>query len=151
MDAKVRWMIRSDLSEVLVIDRLCFPNPWCEEDFLAALRQRNCIGMVAEHEGMIVGSTMYELHKSHLLILNFAVHPEWQRSGVGTAMANRLKNKLSQQRRKRLMLNVREGNLDAQLFWRAQGFEAVEVIRGHYNNGEDAYAMQFTLDVEAVV
>jgi ribosomal-protein-alanine N-acetyltransferase len=41
---------------------------------------------------------------------------------------------------------VRETNLTAQLFFRAQGFRAVRVLRGYYeDSGEDAFLMQYQL------
>lgn len=148
MQVELRWLIRRDYPEVLDIENRCFEHSWSEEDFLAVMRQRNCIGMVAECDGMIVGFAIYELHKSRLRILNFAVHPEWQRCGVGTAMVDRLKDKLTQQGRKQLRLETREGNLASQLFWKSQGFEAVDVWRKHYEDtNEDAYVFSFTLDV----
>ena len=45
----IRWMIRRDMAEVLEIERAAFEFPWFEEEFIRCLRQRNCIGMVAEH------------------------------------------------------------------------------------------------------
>src|SRR5213078_3611073 len=71
----IRWMIRRDMPEVLQAEQESFEYAWTEEDFLKCLRQRNCIGMVAEHTEKVVGFMIYELHKSKLHILNFAVHP----------------------------------------------------------------------------
>src|SRR5687768_6635477 len=51
----IRWMIRRDMPEVLSIETQCFEFPWTEEDFLRCLRQRNCIGMVAEQGEKVVG------------------------------------------------------------------------------------------------
>ena len=48
LKAHIRWMIRRDMPEVLAVEGESFEFPWCEEDFLRCLRQRNCIGMVAE-------------------------------------------------------------------------------------------------------
>ena len=44
----IRWMIRRDMPEVLDVERSSFEFPWAEDDFIRCLRQRNCIGMVAE-------------------------------------------------------------------------------------------------------
>ena len=143
----IRWMIRRDMPEVLEIERQSFEYAWSEEDFLCCLRQRNCIGMVAEHDHKIVGFMIYELHKSRLQILNFAVAPEVRRSGVGAQMVLRLIDKLSQQRRNEILLECRERNLEGQLFFRNQAFRAINVLRCHYDEtGEDAYIMQFRLD-----
>jgi ribosomal-protein-alanine N-acetyltransferase len=149
LKVQIRWLIRRDMPEVLDIERASFQHAWTEEDFLTCLRQRNCIGMVAEHDHRIVGFMIYELHKSKLRILNFAVAPAERRQGVAVQMVQRLVDKLSQQRRNEIVLEVRETNLAAQLFFSKQGFRAVTVLRNHYDDTtEDAYYMRFRLDAD---
>ncbi len=59
-------------------------------------------------------------------------------------MAGKLVSKLSHQRRTRILLEVRETNLAAQLFFRKAGFRAVSVLRSFYDDTpEDAYVMQY--------
>ena len=140
----IRWMIRRDMSEILDIEALSFEFPWSEDDFVRCLRQRNCIGMVAEHGDRVVGFMIYELHKSRLHILNFAVHPDVRQNRVGVQMVNKLIGKLSHQRRTRILLEVRERNLPAQVFFRTLGFRAISVLRDFYEDTvEDAYLMEF--------
>lgn len=149
LKVQIRWLIRRDMQEVLEIEKACFEFVWTEEDFLCCLRQRNCIGMVAEHDHKIVGFMIYELHKMKLRIVNFAVAPSAQHKGVGSQMINRLVEKLSQQRRKEIALEIRETNLPAQLFFKQQGFRAVHVLRSHYDDTtEDAYVMHYRLTSE---
>jgi ribosomal-protein-alanine N-acetyltransferase len=144
VNAHIRWMIRRDMAEVLAIETENFEFAWSEDDFIRCLRQRNCIGMVAEHNDQVLGFMIYELHKTRLHVLNFAVAAPWQRRGIGTQMVNKLIGKLSDQRRTRITLEVRETNLAAQLFFRAQGFRAVNVLRNFYEDTpEDAYVMQY--------
>ena len=140
----IRWMIRRDMPEVLQTETESFEFSWTEEDFLRCLRQRNCIGMVAEQGEKVVGFMIYELHKSKLHILNFAVHPACRRNAIGAQMVVKLISKLSGHRRTRITLEVRETNLTAQQFFRAQGFRAVRVLRSYYeDSGEDAYLMEY--------
>ncbi|HMP06626.1 MAG TPA: ribosomal protein S18-alanine N-acetyltransferase [Lacipirellulaceae bacterium] len=140
----IRWMIRRDMPEVLAIERASFEFPWFEEDFIRCLRQRNCIGMVAEHGERVVGFMIYELHKTRLHILNFAVDAAQRRRGVGRQMIDKLVAKLSSQRRTRITLEVRETNLPAQLFFKSSEFRAVTVLRAYYEDSpEDAYLMQY--------
>src|SRR3954447_6885809 len=140
----IRWMIRRDMPEVLAAENSSFEYAWAEEDFLRCLRQRNCIGMVAECGEKVVGFMIYELHKAKLHILNFAVHPSYRRSAVGGQMVAKLISKLSSHRRTRITLEVRETNLSAQLFFSKQGFRAVRVLRTYYeDSGEDAFLMQY--------
>ena len=144
MKVHIRWMIRRDMPEVLAIEAESFEFPWLEEDFIRCLRQRNCIGMVAEHDDRVVGFMIYELNKTRIHILNFATAADYRRQGVGSQMVAKLIGKLSAQRRTRIALEVRETNLAAQLFFRTAGFRAVSVLRDFYEDTpEDAYAMQY--------
>lgn len=148
----IRWMIRRDMAEVLQIEARSFEFSWSEEDFIRCLRQRNCIGMIAEHNERVVGFMIYELHRNRLHVLNFAVHPDYRRRSVGNQMTRKLVSKLSPQRRSRIMLEVRETNLDAQLFFRNQGFRAISLLRDFYEDTtEDAYLMQFRYTAAAAV
>jgi ribosomal-protein-alanine N-acetyltransferase len=145
----IRWMIRRDMPEVLEIERASFEFPWFEEDFIRCLRQRNCIGMVAEHAEHVVGFMIYELHKTRLHVLNFAVAQAVRRRSVGTQMIEKLIGKLSSQRRTQITLEVRETNLPAQLFFRGSGFRATSVLRDFYDDSpEDAYVMQYSYQMD---
>jgi len=146
VNVQIRWMIRRDMAEVIQIERSSFEYHWTEADFLHCLRQRNCIGMVAEQGSRVLGFMIYELFKNRLHVLNFAVTPDARHTGIGTQMVEKLVSKLSQQRRDFITLEVRETNLDAQLFFREQGFKATMVLRDHYQDtAEDAYLMQLAL------
>lgn len=141
----VRWMIRRDMPEVLGIEQQAFEFPWSDEDFTNCLRQRNCIGMVAEIADSVVAFMIYELHRTRLHVINFAVARSHRRLGVGMRMMEKLVGKLTPERRNRIVLEVRETNLPAQLFFRAQGFRATSVLRDFYQDTEeDAYVMQYT-------
>jgi len=143
----IRWMIRRDMPEVLHTEQQSFEFAWTEEDFLRCLRQRNCIGMVAEHNDRIVGFMIYELHKNRLHVLNFAVASHYRRSGIGSQMVAKLIGKLSSHRRSKITLAVRERNLAAQVFFRTQDFKATRVLRNYYeDSGEDAFQMEFRVD-----
>ena len=139
----IRWMIRRDMPEVMRTERASFEYAWTEDDFLRCLRQRNCIGMVAEHCEVITGFMIYELHKTRLHVLNFAVHPATRRTGIGGLMVGKLIYKLISHRRQKITLAVRERNLTAQMFFRTHGFKATKLLRNYYeDSGEDAYQME---------
>lgn len=153
IDCQIRWLIRRDMDEVMAIENGSFDHPWTEEEFLCCLRQRNCIGTVAESGR--VGSTVhgfmiYELQKQSLRLLNFAVLPDSRRRGVGSQMVQRLVDKLEQQqRRTEIFIEIRETNVSAQLFFSKRGFRAVQVLKKHYDDtNEDAYLMRYRLGAD---
>lgn len=147
-DVQIRWLIRRDMPEVQEIENRSFEYPWSDEDFLNCLRQRNMIGCVAETRRSIYGFMVYELHQWHLRLVNMAVAPEVRRTGVGAAMIERLIDKLSQQRRREIVLDVRESNLHAQLFFSAMGFKA-KCSSWKFDNGEGAIQFRYTLPADA--
>jgi ribosomal-protein-alanine N-acetyltransferase len=86
---------------------------------------------------------IYELHKSRLTVLNFAVHPSAQRRGVGSLLIAKLVYKLVSHHRQKITLAVRERNLGAQMFFHGHGFQATKLLRNYYeDSGEDAYQME---------
>ena len=147
----VRWMIRRDMAEVLEVEQEAFEFPWSDEDFTRCMRQRNCIGMVAEMADSVVAFMIYELHRSRLHVLNFAVRRSHRRLGIGTQMMEQLTGKLTPERRSRIVLEVRERNRPAQLFFRSLGYRAISVLKDFYQDTtEDAYLMQYALTSAAI-
>lgn len=144
--AHVRWMIRRDLPRVLEIEAEAFADPWTEEEFIRCLRQRNCIGMVAEVKDVVAGFMVYELHKSYLYVLNFAVACEYQMRGVGRAMLDKLTSKLTRERRNRILLEIKQDNCEGQKFFAACGFKAIASLPEFYPCGTDAYRMELPVD-----
>lgn len=164
----IRWMIRRDMPEVLQIEQFSL-HPQTEEDILLCLRQRKCIGMVAEIGGgegtdwdSVIGYMIYELCSDKLHMLHFAVHPQHRRlkkcqimsmdqtqeikGGIGSAMLSKVMSKLRSHRRTHLTAAVRELNLGAQLFFHAKGLRAVKILRGEFEN-EDGYLFEYRLPV----
>ena len=140
----IRWCVRRDMAEVLETEQLCFQFPWREDQFISVLRRRNCIGMVAAVGTQVAGHMLYEIGRTGIHLLNFAVHPSCQRRGIGRAMLEKLIGKLSTQQRCRLVMEVRETNLDAQLFFRAMGCKAVAVLEDYYDDvSEDALLFEY--------
>ena len=150
-DLHIRWMIRRDMPDVLTIERDSFPDPWSEDCFVQMLGQHNIIGMVAEHNQVIVGFMVYELLPKSLKLHNFAVAPAFRLKGVGRRMVEKLAGKLSPTRRVRLQLVVNENNLDAQLFFKACGCRALRVIPEAFQASDGSlvsgYLMQYRCPV----
>lgn len=144
-EVEIRWLISANLPRLVEIEACSSQYPWDEEDFRAALRQRNCIGMGAFHGGHLVGHMIYEMYLRGLHVINFCVDPEFRRQGIGTKMCQKLISKLNPQKRVEIIVKADEWHLDTQLFFRSQGFLAVEVLREFYDNKHDAYLMRYCL------
>ena len=130
--AQIRWIQRSDMYDVQQIENASSDDPWTDTDFTKCLRKRNVIGCVLETEFNPLGFMIYELHKSSLLVVKFAVAPIERRNGYGRQMVQRLVDKLSHQRRTEIEIVIPESNLQSQLFFSACGFNAEEIRDDEY-------------------
>ena len=137
-ELRIRWMLRKELPTVLRIEGESFPWPWSVDDFVGRLRRRTCIGMVAERAETVIGYMVYELEQTRIVLLNLAVDVAARRQGVGRAMIEKLRKKLSARRRAEIVATLREGNLPGQCFLRACGFRCVMLCRRNYEEEETA-------------
>lgn len=127
-----RWGLRSDISAIHAINAASFEGDgWTPDDFLRALRQRNCISLVATGLDMtVMGYVVYELHRDHLHVLSLAVAPELRGRGVGSAIIAKMKYKVVSHRRESLRVPVVETNTPTLLFLRNRGLRAANFDRG---------------------
>lgn len=146
----IRLMIRRDMDDVMEIERQAFSEPWSEDDMTSHLRQRNCIAMVAERDTRVVGFMVFLLHKDCIALANLAVADDCRRQGAGTAMIDTLKNKLTNDRRRRVMSVVSERDVTSQLFFRSQGFLAKAIHKDVFAAGCDGYEMRCDIAAMAV-
>lgn len=148
----VRILVRRDFAQVLAIEEACFEFPWTEQEFLECLQQRrNCLGLVAEHEGRVVGFIIYETPKNRFLITNIAIDPEFQRHGVARQLIQKLVSKMIYQQRHKIAVEIRETNLPALLCFRSLGFTAATILKNFYENqNEDTYVLQYRLGKELI-
>ena len=151
----IRWAVfPRDLPEMLFIEKASSDDPLIEADFECYHQQKRTLLLVAEINEKIVGFMIYKLQKPKLPILNFAVHPDYRRQGIGRQMAEKIISKIPANHCDGIVIDVREKNLDAQLFLRACGFKATGINREFYpDTGEDAFVFEYkipTLNCEIV-
>ena len=133
----IRWMIRRDDREVLMIDDRCFIEPLTQHALIDLLRDRNVLAVVAEERGHVLGYCIYRLGGFVIEILRLGVDPRERRNGVGTALIDRLKSKLLNQRRDTITIDVLGTSVGQQYFLANAGFMAEsrpgDVIRFTYD------------------
>lgn len=141
--------------EILDIEKESFQFPLKKKELKRIICQNSYIQeyqngiIIAEVDGKAVGFLFYEIHETELIIIRFAVAKSIRRQGVGSKMIKSLMEKSSVKTRRKVYVRVRESNLDAQLFFKSQGFKTYEnsVLRRYYRDtGEDAYLMLHSLD-----
>ena len=71
-------------------------------------------------------------------VISMVVRPQRRRCGIGTRLIQRA---IADCAGRPLRLEVREGNLGAQKFYRSLGFRTSKRLRCYYHDGEDALLM----------
>jgi ribosomal protein S18 acetylase RimI-like enzyme len=139
----IRWGLKKDRDAIIEIEKDVFDYPWSRKDYDETLKSRDCIDLVVELDGKIVGYIVYSLSPTYINVLNFAVARSQWRTGIGTAILNKMKGKLNQ-KRNLLRFEVTDANLGGHLFLKKNGFIVTEIFPGAYDvNDDDMYIFEY--------
>lgn len=146
-------MSEADLDAVLAIEHACFPRAWTRAHFLSELSSSHAHVVVAEQAGQVAGYLCLTVLLDEAEILDVAVDPARQRSGIGAALLAWACDQARQQGATVLRLEVRATSDPAIALYERFGFVRGGLRRAYYENGIDALLMDKNLieeDVDAV-
>jgi ribosomal-protein-alanine N-acetyltransferase len=143
-----RQLRHVDLPSCVDIDELSFEAS--HRSSVAQLQQvlnfRNVSGLVAENAGSVVAFALWGEACPYSGLLGLAVHPAFRRRGIGSRLIDIIANGLRSNGVAKLRLIIVESNLPAHQFFRACGFQAVQVHRECFERtSEDGYVFERTL------
>jgi ribosomal protein S18 acetylase RimI-like enzyme len=139
----MRWP--QDEEAALWIEQSAFVNPIGSSGFLAMLRETNSLVLVAEAaKDVVAGYAHLTMHDCGWELKNIAVDGHFRRLGIGRSLVDYIKtNKLSR-KRNNLFCSVREENLGAQLFCRANGLRCMTIVKNYYtDSASPAYFFRY--------
>lgn len=129
----------ADLSEVVRLERACFPYHWTEEQFKLGLG-RGAYHVLGIRDGdRLAAYLAFSVIAGEMEILNLAVDPPQRRRGLATRLMAALEEICRARQVVSGFLDVRASNLPAIDLYRKFGFSQCGVRRAYYpDNGEDA-------------
>jgi ribosomal-protein-alanine N-acetyltransferase len=139
---KLKSLTSEDLSAILELDQACFGGLWTLEGYQRELDSPNSdlLGIFAPHSSKTLlgmGCFWSILEEAHITIV--AVHPQYQRQGLGQALIYALLKTASDRNLERATLEVRASNAAAISLYQKFGFKTAGRRRRYYqDNGEDA-------------
>jgi ribosomal-protein-alanine N-acetyltransferase len=144
-------MRRSDLDDVVELERRTFPTPWPRTLFERDLPNDGINqAFVARDGDGLVGYLISWLVVDELHIGNIAVTPGRRRSGTGTALLTHVLDLAREREVRRVTLEVRVSNAAAIALYRKFGFNEVAIRKGYYaDDGEDALVMLLDLAADS--
>jgi len=137
----------SDIEAVMRIERAVFPTPWSARAFrhdLTVDRHSHYFVLRGWIEGMppILGYAGFWLWGEEAHIGTIAVHPDWQRRGLGEWILLGVIERAIELRAELVTLEVRISNRPAQALYHKLGFRVVGRRRHYYGDtGEDGLIM----------
>ncbi len=140
----IRRLTYADLAQVIAIERRAFPTPWSLAMFVLELSKPSGICLAALREGRLVGYCVCSRYDTVWHLMNIAVDPGSQRTGVATALLAALGGRVGDDQA-RYTLEVRRSNAPAIVLYERHGFRGAGLRRRYYHdNGEDALIMWST-------
>jgi ribosomal protein S18 acetylase RimI-like enzyme len=148
LSVRIRRMGLSDVAAVRRLERRCFGgNRGSTALFRNFLASRMVVGLVAQTAvGRVVGYLLLHVHADahEVRVCQVAVTPGRRRRGVGSCLIRWVIDHVPAEAGFRIRSGVRETDLAAQLFLRANGFRANRILHGAAHGGaEDLYLFTY--------
>lgn len=132
-----------DLDRIAELENVLFADsPWPWKEFEHELHENPfAILLVDEEEGKVVGYLDYWILYEQAQVAMIGVDPEYQNRGIGSALLSYAEKDAADQGCETFSLEVRVSNAKARHLYEKHGFIQVNIRKGYYENGEDAYLM----------
>jgi [ribosomal protein S18]-alanine N-acetyltransferase len=134
------------LRRLLVIERICFAQPWGDADFRCVLSDASAICRGAHLGGLLVAFAIGYREETILHLASLAVDPGYRRRGYATALLHHALGEARQSGARECDLEVRESNEPARSLYQNRGFRCVGRQSGFYRGPiEDALMLKASL------
>jgi ribosomal-protein-alanine N-acetyltransferase len=130
-----------DLPAIYALERLAFgPDAWGLLDIVFAFLSPG-VRLKAVRDGRLVGFVMGDPRprQGFAWIATLAVHPNYQRQGIGARLLAAVEARLAVPR---LKLTVRQSNAAAIALYRKFGYEQTNLLSRYYAGGEAGILME---------
>jgi glutathione synthase/RimK-type ligase-like ATP-grasp enzyme/ribosomal protein S18 acetylase RimI-like enzyme len=151
MKISVRQAKTDDLQFLLNLEKESFPvyqrnskqnikhglNSRFQETFIAEISQKPKIA---------IGAAVVFKYKRTLRIYSIAVSNKHQNKGIGEILLNHIKEYAYRNNYYRIVLEARANNQKLTDWYKARGFQTINVLKDYYSKGEDAAKMELIVN-----
>jgi tRNA threonylcarbamoyl adenosine modification protein YeaZ/ribosomal-protein-alanine acetyltransferase len=133
---EIRISEPEDIPTILELERENFTDPWTVASITDTLNQPYNLCLTAQKAGKVVGYLFATLvDKGEILAIS--VSKGMKRQGVGGKLIQELAKIAIERNIQQLILDVRESNQEAILFYQKMGFEKDGIRPGYYNDPKE--------------
>lgn len=143
----VREWTTNDLDAIAELERECFPvEPWSRRMLADSFLSGNFYGALLEEDGAVTayGGMSIVLDEEEIQLV--ATAEMYRRCGRGAKVLQALTEEAARRGVKRIFLEVRVSNADAQKLYLKHGFVGAYCRSRYYPDGEDALVMKKEID-----
>ena len=136
-------MTSDHVFQVALLEKLCFSDPWSENSVAGELTNQLAHWLVAVDGERTVGYVGSQTVMDESDMMNVAVHPDYRKQGIATALIVGLVEELRKRGSRCLTLEVRASNENAISVYRKLEFGEVGRRKNYYRNPrEDALILR---------
>ena len=136
-------MTESHVAQVAELEKLCFRDPWSENSVASELHNALSLWLVAVDGERVAGYVGSQTVMDESDMMNVAVHPDYRKQGIATALILGLVEELRKRGSRSLTLEVRASNETAISVYSKLDFQEVGRRKNYYRNPrEDALIMR---------
>ena len=136
-------MRQEHVDQVAALEKLCFRDPWSENSVASELNNPLSLWLVAVDGERVAGYVGSQTVMEESDMMNVAVHPDYRKQGIATALIVGLVEELHKRGSHSLTLEVRASNETAISVYRKLDFQEVGRRKNYYRNPrEDALILR---------
>ena len=136
-------MRQEHVAQVAALEKLCFRDPWSENSVASELNNPLSLWLVAVDGERVAGYVGSQTVMEESDMMNVAVHPDYRKQGIATALIVGLVEELHKRGSRCLTLEVRASNETAISVYRKLDFQEVGRRKNYYRNPrEDALILR---------
>jgi len=139
----ITTMGEQHVAQVAALEKMCFSDPWSENSVASELTNPLSLWLVADDNGTVIGYIGSQTVLGETDMMNVAVHPDFRKQGVATALIVGLVEELRKRGSHSLTLEVRASNAPAISVYTALEFREAGRRKNYYRNPrEDALILR---------
>ena len=139
------------LDDCIELDQVCLNGLWTKSQWERELIDPNriCIGTIEVETQRILGLCSSWLLIDEIHITFIAVHPSYQRKGIGKFLLSELIKRSRSQKSNQIYLEVKETNHKAKAFYKSMGFRIIGNRSNFYKDGSNAVILKKQLNLKS--
>ena len=131
------------LSSCIELDQKSLKGLWTKPQWERELTdpKRICLGIIELQTKKLLGFCSIWIVIDELQITSIAIHPKYQRKGLGKCLFSELIKLSESLRTNQIYLEVKETNEPAKAFYKSMGFKTIANRSNFYRDGSDALVL----------